>query len=130
MARTQLHKVQKRREERLIPMEVELGTGPEARILAELSELKGKVDESLAQGRECNTDLKLLRKELGIDGPHGRLPILETAVGRYAGRLEALETERIEMQARHRLAHSILAFCGGGVGGTLIAALGRIFGIR
>ena len=130
MARAQLQRVQKRREEPRASLDVELGAGLEARILADLSELKGKVDESLAQGRECNTDLKLLRKELGIDGPHGRLPILEASVGRHADRLEALETEKIEMHARHRLAHSILAFCGGGVGGTLIAAIGRIFGAR
>lgn len=130
MARAQLQKIQKRREEPRTPLEVELGAGVGSRILDELSELKSKVDESLAQGRECNTELKLLRKELGIDGAHGRLPILEAAMERHAGRLEALETEKIEMRARHRLAHSILAFCGGGVGGTLIAAIGRIFGVR
>jgi len=128
MARAQLQKVQRRREEPSVPLEGEPGTGLEGRILAELSALKGKVDESLEQGRECNTDLKLLRKELGIDGPHGRLPILEAAMSRHEERLDDLETEKIEMQARHRLAHSILAFCGGGLGGTLIAIFGRIFG--
>lgn len=102
--------------------------GLETRILSELSELKEKVDESLEQGRECNTDLKLLRKELGIDGLHGRLPVLEATVTKHEMRIGELETGKIEMRARHRLVHSILAFCGGSVGGTLITICGRIFG--
>lgn len=99
-----------------------------ARILLELSELKNKVDESLEQVRECNTDLKLLRKELGVDGSHGRLPVVEAAVARHESRIGNLEAEKIEVHARHKLIHSILAFCGGGLGGSLITICGRVFG--
>ena len=43
-------------------------------------ELKGKVEESLQQGRENGNDLKMLRRELGLDGQHGRLPIVEATL--------------------------------------------------
>lgn len=126
MARPQAEKVQRRRCD--TSLSIEASEGFQARILAELSELKGKVDESLEQGRECNTDLKLLRKELGIDGPHGRLPIVEAAVARHEEQISQLESDKIEMRTRHQLLHSLFAVCGGGLGGTLITILSRLFG--
>ena len=40
-------------------------------ILEQLTELKGRVQESLEQGRENGNELKMLRRELGLDGQHG-----------------------------------------------------------
>ena len=58
-------------------------------------ELKGKVEESLQQGRENGNDLKMLRRELGLDGQHGRLPIVEATLLRHEARMEKSE-ERVE----------------------------------
>jgi hypothetical protein len=44
----------------------------QTQILEQLTELKGKVEESLQQGRENGNELKMLRRELGLDGQHGR----------------------------------------------------------
>ncbi|HEV2275628.1 MAG TPA: hypothetical protein VGR96_15760 [Acidobacteriaceae bacterium] len=107
------------------------------RILSELSELKGKVDESLEQGRANGADVKLLRKELGLDGPHGRLPLVEATLSRnevrmdkHEVRLEELEAGEIEAQARHKLVTAALALCGGGAGGAVIGLIGHFFGVR
>jgi hypothetical protein len=43
----------------------------QAQILEQLTEVKGKVEESLEQGRENGNELKMLRRELGLDGQHG-----------------------------------------------------------
>lgn len=51
-------------------------------ILEKILEVKNKVDESLQLGRQNGEDIRTLRKELGVDGPHGRLPQLELAMGR------------------------------------------------
>jgi hypothetical protein len=52
------------------------------RIFTALGDIQRKVDQSLEQGRDNGSDLKLLRKELGMDGQHGRIPSLESNVVR------------------------------------------------
>jgi hypothetical protein len=60
----------------------------DAQILEQLAEVKGKVNESLEQGRENGNELKMLRRELGLDGQHGRLPIVEATLIRHEVRME------------------------------------------
>lgn len=51
-------------------------------ILKSLQEVKDGVQESLKLGRSNGEDIRLLRKELGVDGAHGRLPEIERAWAR------------------------------------------------
>src|ERR1700742_3381057 len=54
----------------------------EERILGELKALNVKIDESVRLGTENGSELRSLRKELGMDGLHGRFPTLEAAIAR------------------------------------------------
>ena len=82
----------------------------QAQILEQLTELKGKVEESLQQGRENGNDLKMLRRELGLDGQHGRLPLVEATLLRHEtrmekneGRVDALETGSNEAKGKAKM---------------------------
>src|SRR5580698_4733383 len=107
----------------------------QAQILEQLTEVKGKVEESLEQGRENGNDLKMLRRELGLDGQHGRLPIVEATLIRHEARMEKnearvdfLETGSSEANGKAKLVATALALLGGSAGGALIALLARLFG--
>ena len=103
------------------------------RILQELSELKAslielrnKTDEIQEQGRENGNEVKSLRKELGLDNGHGRLPVMETTIVRIEKRQESsdkkiddLESVRSENQGRQRLIGTVLALASGGVGAII-----------
>lgn len=109
----------------------------QARILEQLMELKGKVEESLQQGRENGNDLKMLRRELGLDGQHGRLPIVEATLIRHEARMEknearvdGLEAGNSEANGKAKLVATALALLGGGAGGALIALLAHLVGVR
>src|ERR1700733_7257184 len=98
----------------------------QAQILEQLTEVKGKVEESLQQGRENGNDLKMLRRELGLDGQHGRLPIVEATLLRHEGRMEKsdlrltlLETTNSEANGKAKLVVTALALLGGGTGGAV-----------
>ena len=109
----------------------------QAQILEQLMELKGKVEESLQQGRENGNDLKMLRRELGLDGQHGRLPIVEATLLRHEARMEkseerveGLEISSSEANGKAKLMATTLALLGGGAGGALIALLAHLMGMR
>jgi len=109
----------------------------QAQILEQLTEVKGKVEESLEQGRENGNELKMLRRELGLDGQHGRLPIMETTLMRHEARmekcdarLEKLEIGSSEANGKAKLVATSLALLGGSAGGALIAILAHLFGVR
>jgi hypothetical protein len=109
----------------------------QAQILEQLTELKSKVEESLQQGRENGNDLKMLRRELGLDGQHGRLPIVEATLLRHEARMEknearvdGLETGSNEAKGKAKLVAAALALMGGGAGGALIALLAHLLGAR
>jgi hypothetical protein len=109
----------------------------QAQILEQLTEVKGKVDESLEQGRQNGNELKMLRRELGLDGHHGRLPIVETTLIRHEARMEKcdtridkLETSYNEANGKAKLVATSLALLGGGAGGALIALLAHLLGVR
>ncbi len=106
-------------------------------ILEQLTEVKAKVDESLQQGRENGTDLKMLRRELGLDGQHGRLPIVESTLLRYERRMEKmdlrlnlLETTNSEGNGKAKLLVAALGLLGGGTGGAVIALIAHLLGAR
>lgn len=101
-------------------------TAFETVILSELSKLHDKVDRSIDQGRETSEDLKVLCKEIGIDGPHGRLPIVEQTQANHERRLAALETDHIEAGARHKMMAAAASLLGGSVGGTFISLIVRM----
>jgi hypothetical protein len=108
-----------------------------AQILEQLTEVKGKVDESLEQGRANGNELKMLRRELGLDGHHGRLPIVETTLIRHEARMEKcdtridrLETGYNEANGKAKLVATSLALLGGGAGGALIALLAHLLGVH
>jgi len=109
----------------------------QAQILEQLTELKGKVEESLQQGRENGNELKMLRRELGLDGQHGRLPIVEATLIRHElrmekteARVEELETDKDEAHGKAKLVVTLVALMGGGAGGTVIALLTHWMGAR
>jgi hypothetical protein len=109
----------------------------QAQILEQLMELKGKVEESLQQGRENGNDLKMLRRELGLDGQHGRLPIVEATLLRHEARMqkseervEGLEISSSEANGKAKLMATTLALLGGGAGGALIALLAHLMGMH
>lgn len=109
----------------------------QAQILGQLMELKGKVEESLQQGRENGSDLKMLRRELGLDGQHGRLPIVEATLLRHEvrmdkceARVEELEIESSEAKGKAKLVAAVMALLGGGAGGALIALVAHLLGLR
>jgi hypothetical protein len=109
----------------------------QAQILEQLMELKGKVEESLQQGRENGNDLKMLRRELGLDGQHGRLPIVEATLLRHEARMEkseerveGLEISSSEANGKAKLMATGLALLGGGAGGALIALLAHLMGMH
>ena len=109
----------------------------QAQILEQLTEVKGKVEESLQQGRENGNDLKMLRRELGLDGQHGRLPMVEATLLRHEvrmekieGRLRSLETGSSEANGKAKLVATVLVLLGGGAGGALIELLAHLLGAR
>ena len=96
-----------------------------------------KVEESLQQGRENGNELKMLRRELGLDGQHGRLPIMEATLLRHEAHMERtdlrvndLETGNSEAKGKAKLVATALALLGGGAGGALIALLAHLLGAR
>jgi hypothetical protein len=97
----------------------------QAEILTILATLVQKVEE----GR---SELKLLRTELGLDGPHGRIPVAEAALTRLDIRINGLESEIRTLQAtkhegigRSNFINTILALLGGGAGGVLLELAGK-----
>jgi len=109
----------------------------DAQILEQLAEVKGKVDESLEQGRENGNELKMLRRELGLDGQHGRLPIVEATLIRHEVRMEKGETRidkleigNSEANGKAKLVATSLALLGGGAGGALIALIAHLLGVH
>jgi hypothetical protein len=109
----------------------------DAQILEQLAEVKGKVDESLEQGRENGNELKMLRRELGLDGQHGRLPIVEATLIRHEVRMEKgearidkLEIGNSEANGKAKLVATSLALLGGGAGGALIALVAHLLGVH
>ena len=109
----------------------------QTQILEQLREVNGKVEESLEQGRENGNELKMLRRELGLDGQHGRLPIMETTLMRHEARMEKcdaridkLETSYNEANGKAKLVATALALLGGGAGGALIALLAHLLGVH
>ncbi len=103
--------------------------------MEQLTEVKGKVDESLQQGRENGNELKMLRRELGLDGQHGRLPIVEATLVRHElrmdkgeVRLNLLETGNSEANGKAKMVATALALLGGGAGGAVIAMIAHLLG--
>jgi hypothetical protein len=109
----------------------------QTQILEQLTEVKRKVEESLQQGRENGNELKMLRRELGLDGQHGRLPIVEALLARHEARMEKsdervdkLEVDANEARGKAKLVATSLALLGGGAGGAIIALLSHLFGVH
>jgi hypothetical protein len=93
----------------------------EEKIFQELAELNRKVDQT-------NNDIAVLRKELGIEGEHGRLPIVEAKVARLETRVEDLLIERAETHARQRLVVTLISLFAGGLGAAVFTAVLRALG--
>ncbi len=109
----------------------------QAQILEQLTEVMGKVEESLQQGRECGNELKMLRRELGLDGQHGRLPMVEATLVRHEARMEKselrldkLEAGSNEASGKAKFVAAGMALVGGGAGGAAIALVGHLLGVR
>lgn len=109
----------------------------QTQILEQLTELKNRVEESLEQGRENGHDLKMLRRELGLDGAHGRLPLVEATLMRYEARMdktdvrvEKLDIGSHEAQGKAKLLATALSLLGGGAGGALTAIMAHLLGVR
>lgn len=99
--------------------------------------MSGEVRKIAAQGAENGNELKMLRRELGLDGQHGRLPILETSMMRQEfertkleARVDMLESGKDESRGKAKLAGAALALLGGSAGGALIAVIAHIAGVH
>jgi hypothetical protein len=102
-------------------------------ILEQLTEVKKRVEDSLQQGRENGNELKMLRRELGLDGAHGRLPIVEAALVRHEAQVERvdvrvkrLESGNSEAHGKAKLVATAAALAGGGAGGALISLIAHL----
>lgn len=71
-------------------------------ILKSLQEVKDKVDESLDLGRQNGEDIRSLRKELGVDGVHGRIPQMEQAIARLDRQQEIDHKEVLTLLAENQ----------------------------
>ena len=60
-------------------------------LLDKISEVNNKVDKSLEQGRDNGEEIRMLRKELGVDGTHGRIPGIEQSIVKLEFRIETLQ---------------------------------------
>lgn len=105
----------------------------ESQILEQLTEVRKRVDESLGVGRDNGNELKMLRRELGLDGPHGRIPVVEDKLLRQAERMSSLETridilESVdsESKGKAKLMTALVALAGGGGGGALVALIAHL----
>lgn len=63
----------------------------EDEMLRKISEVNVKVDQSLKQGSENGEGIRLLRKELGVDGEHGRIPQIERSMATMEIRIDTLQ---------------------------------------
>lgn len=107
----------------------------QGQILAQLGEVMKKVDESVKIGQENGNELKMLRRELGLDGQHGRLPIVEASLTRHESRMDRIDArvdllEKTDDQAtgKSRLVATVLGLLGGSAGGAAIALAAHLMG--
>jgi hypothetical protein len=106
-------------------------------ILEQLTEVKQRLEDSLQQGRENGNELKMLRRELGLDGAHGRLPIVEAALVRHEAQTERMDARMKKLEAvgneaggKAKMVGTALALLGGGAGGAVISLLAQLLGGR
>jgi hypothetical protein len=106
-------------------------------ILEQLTEVKQRLEDSLQQGRENGNELKMLRRELGLDGAHGRLPIVEAALVRHEAQTERMDARMKKLEAvgneaggKAKMVGTALALLGGGAGGAVISLLAHLLGGR
>jgi hypothetical protein len=92
-----------------------------------------KIDEVAKQGQENGTELKMLRRELGLDGPHGRLPFVEATLTRHETRMEKNEADIAGLKAagsestgRQKIVAAVWAIVGGSAGAALITLLDHL----
>jgi hypothetical protein len=109
----------------------------ETLILGQLKEIGSKVEESLELSRANNQEIKSLRRELGLEGEHGRLPSVEMELKRIterADRLElrigAVEVARIETRAKTGLVTTVVGFFSGGLGAAMFVAVLHWLGFK
>jgi hypothetical protein len=111
----------------------------EGRILDELKSLNLKLEESIRLGTENGAEIRSLRKELGMEGLHGRLPTIEAAIARMdrtqeddhkavLQRLDRLEAEAYEESGRRGLKHLWVTVATSSAAASLIAALAKLLG--
>lgn len=63
----------------------------QSEILDSLKGVLAKVEEVAIQGRENGNELKMLRRELGLDGAHGRIPQIESSVIKLEVRMDNMK---------------------------------------
>jgi hypothetical protein len=112
-------------------------TSMQIKILAQLAEVIIKVDESVQLGRENGNEIKMLRRELGLDGQHGRLPIVEATLTRHESRMDRIDARVDQLEktgdqqdGRARLVSAALSFLGGSAGAALIYLIAHLMGIH
>lgn len=98
-------------------------------ILIELRELKIQVQALI-------TDGQLLRKELGTDTPHGRLPSIESQMGKLENRATTLEdrlrtlelAETLLSGQRSSLSY-VLVLLTGSAGAAIVGVVAHMLGL-
>lgn len=109
-------------------------------ILQEIKEIRERVDQGNAQGNERSQEIKLLREQLGMDNPYGRLPLIEANVERLEVRANGLEARLRTLELAETLltgqrvhanqAMSVFwSFVSGSAGATTIAVLAKLLGL-
>lgn len=107
-------------------------------ILNQLKGLRDEVKDIAKQQRENGTELRLLRRELGLDaGGFGRVPTIEAdmrrqelRVERVENRVDSLEKNRDTEDGKTKLINGALALLGGSAGAAVIGIIGHLAGFH
>lgn len=107
-------------------------------ILAQLKAVNARMEEIAAQGRENNNELKMLRRELGLEpNGFGRVPTIEGDIKRQdlrsdkiELRVDLLEKSRDVEDGKARLVTAGLGLVSGSAGAALIYLIAHAMGIH
>jgi hypothetical protein len=105
-------------------------------ILKMVTQIAARVDETVAQGRQNGASLALLRMELGMETPYGRLPAIEQTLKRIEKRqsdlaadLEAIKVGNTEARGRKQLVRWAWSIVRSGAGAGVVGVIAKKLGL-
>lgn len=108
-------------------------------VTLQIGRMDVKIDESLTTGRDSVNAVKLLRADLGLDGPHGRLPQIERRLSQLEGLLDSriektdlrigkLEDADQKERGKRELISAAYSLLGGSMGAAAIGWIAHALG--